>query len=202
MLTSTYICSAIYIYFKRVSRYPRHYKDSLLLLLQSRINNQMSQRKDKIWKVNLVILMKLRMPPQASHDGWCCGSLSTEPSTLLYLKNDHLRATSYQQRSPWKHVWKRNNHTQAVHVLEVRKETNVSSSLWRVKKTPCSLFPLSFSFSFYSHTFPPHSLPPSRQTDKDKCHSRLSLLRRGPKGCRIIFFFFSCLMMWFCFLQK
>lgn len=58
----------IYIYVKRVSQCTGQYKYSLVLLLQNRINTQMSQRKDKIWKVNLVILMKLRLPPQASHD--------------------------------------------------------------------------------------------------------------------------------------
>lgn len=59
----TTVCLTIYIYVV--------FQDSLSLVLlqQSRINNQMSQRTDKIWKVNLVILMKLRMPPQASHDG-------------------------------------------------------------------------------------------------------------------------------------
>lgn len=57
---------------------------SVVQLAQSRINNQMSQKKDKIWKVNLVILMKLRMPPRASHDWWCCGSLSTEPQSVTF----------------------------------------------------------------------------------------------------------------------
>ena len=65
------------------------------LVQQWGITNQMSQKKEKIWKVNLVILMKLQMPPQASHDWWRCGFFSRQPSALLYLKNDQRGATFY-----------------------------------------------------------------------------------------------------------
>lgn len=37
-------CLAVYIHFKSVSQYKRHYKDSLVLQLQSRIKNEMSEK--------------------------------------------------------------------------------------------------------------------------------------------------------------
>lgn len=49
------------------------------------------------------------------------------------------------------------------------------------------VFFFPFLFSLPSHH---RALPPLRRTDKDKCHSRLSLLRRGPKGLQDHIFLF------------
>lgn len=69
------------------------------------------------------------------------------------------------------------------------KVTNMLSSMWRVKK------PLSSRYSLFFLTPPHNALPPSRQTDKDKCRSQVSLLRRGPKAAGS---YFSFSLVWWC----
>lgn len=157
--------------------------------IKSRINRQTSVEKDKIWRVNLVILIKLWISPQAAHDWWPCGSPSTEPLHSVAFKgwpseSHFLQTAQHVWEERWSYVGRRG------------KVTNMSRRVWWAKK------PLGSRNSPFLLTPPHNTLPPSRQTDKDKCHSQVSWRRRGPKGCRIIFFFFSCLMMWFCFLQK